>query len=109
MNVSGAKLIILSVLFVTLGTGVIQALAVIPLSPEQNTTEAGAGCSVSDAEYRPDGQFFVTTNGHAIIWDSTRLERVRMLSAWNNNIRTAEYSPDGQYIVTASDDIVEHT
>jgi WD40 repeat protein len=103
---SGSKITALSVLLIFLGVGIAHAAPLLRASPDQTTTEAGPACHVSDAEYSPDGQFFITTNGRAIIWDSTRVERIRVLSAWNNMIDTAEYSPDGQYIVTATNNRV---
>jgi WD40 repeat protein len=102
---SGIKFTAFSTLFVALVIS-IGAVYAVPLISEQNAAASSAGCSISDAEYSPDGRFFVTTNGRAVIWDSARFERIRMLSAWNNFIDTAEYSADGQYIVTATNNRV---
>jgi WD40 repeat protein len=101
-----SKITALFVLLILLGVGIAHAAPLLRPSPDQNTAESSPACHVSDAEYSPDGQFFITTNGRAIIWDSTRVERVRVLSAWNNMIDTAEYSPNGRYIVTATNNRV---
>lgn len=100
---SGIKLTALSVLVILLGIGIVQAAQP---SQQANIEASDISCYVTDAEYSPDGRFFVTSNGRALIWDTKTREPIRILSAWNNIIDTAEYSPDGQYIVTATNNHV---